>query len=251
MTDLLYMRNNYLRDFDAKVIRIDEDFVVLDRTAFYPLGGGQTSDKGFLNDEASRIAIHEVRKVEGEIRHFTSDHITFASVANVHGELDWAHRYECMRFHTAQHVLSRYLQLNYGVETVGNIITPGKSRADYAPLDDFGNEMKAEVEAGVNALLTQNLEVETRFMERKEAIKFLKDKDYQTRYLEMVPESVREFRVLIVGDYDASSCAGTHVSNTSEVGTIAIGKSTNVGAGKRRIYFRLWDEPHQLAANSF
>jgi len=239
MTDLLYMRDNYLKDFDAQVVRIAEDYIVLSQTVFYPLGGGQTSDKGFLNDESSRIAIREVRKVEGEIRHFTNDDITFAPGADVHGELDWEHRYECMRFHTAQHVLSRYLQLNYGVETVGNMITPGKSRADYAPLDDFGDEMKAEVEAGVNALLTQNLEVETRFMEREEAIKFLKDKDYQTRYLEMVPESVTEFRVLIIGDYDASSCAGTHVSNTSEIGTIKVGKSKNVGAGKQRIYFRL------------
>ncbi|MFX1265034.1 MAG: alanyl-tRNA editing protein, partial [Promethearchaeota archaeon] len=209
MTDLLYMRNNYLRDFDARVLRIGEDYVVLSQTVFYPLGGGQTSDKGFLNDESSRIAIHEVRKVEGEIRHFTNDDITFASGADVHGELDWEHRYECMRFHTAQHVLSRYLQLNYDVETVGNMITPGKSRADYSPLEDFGDEMKAEVEAGVNALLTQNLEVETRFMQREEAIRFLKQKNYQIRYLEMVPESVKEFRVLIIGDYDASSCAGT------------------------------------------
>jgi len=239
MTDLLYMRDNYIKNFDAKIERVGEDFVVLNQTAFYPLGGGQTSDKGFLNDEISRIAIHEVRKVEGEIRHFSNDDIAFAPGANVHGELDWEHRYECMRFHTAQHVLSRYLQLNYEVETVGNMITPGRSRADYSPLDDFGDEMKADVEAGVNALLTQNLEVETRFMERAEAIKFLKDKEYQTRYLEMVPKSVKEFRVLIIGDYDASSCAGTHVSNTSEIGTIKIGKSKNVGAGKRRIYFSL------------
>jgi len=239
MTDLLYMRDNYIKNFDAKIERVGEDFVVLNQTAFYPLGGGQTSDKGFLNDEISRIAIHEVRKVEGEVRHFSNDDIAFAPGANVHGELDWEHRYECMRFHTAQHVLSRYLQLNYEVETVGNMITPGRSRADYSPLDDFGDEMKADVEAGVNALLTQNLEVETRFMERAEAIKFLKDKEYQTRYLEMVPKSVKEFRVLIIGDYDASSCAGTHVSNTSEIGTIKIGKSKNVGAGKRRIYFSL------------
>ncbi len=241
MTDLLYMRNNYLKDFDARIVRIGEDFVVLNQTAFYPLGGGQTSDKGSLNDEASRIAVHDVRKVEGEIRHFTNDEIVFVPGADIHGELDWEHRYECMRFHTAQHVLSRYLQLNYDVETVGNMITPGKSRADYAPLDDFSDEMKAEVEAGVNALLTQDLEVETRFMEREDAIRFLQSKNYQTRYLEMVPESVTEFRVLIIGEYDASSCAGTHVSNTSEVGTIAIGKSKNVGAGKRRIYFRLVD----------
>jgi Ser-tRNA(Ala) deacylase AlaX len=119
------------------------------------------------------------------------------------------------------------------------MITPGKSRADYAPLENFDDEMKRDVEAGVNALLTQNFAVDTRFMARDEAIQFLREKGYQTRYLEMVPKGVTEFRVLIIGDYDAASCAGTHVSNTSEIGTIQIGKSKNVGAGKRRIYFRL------------
>ncbi len=187
----------------------------------------------------SVLNIHEVRKVEGEIGHFTNDDIQFVAGVNVHGELDWEWRYECMRFHTAQHVLSRYLQLNYGLETVGNMITPGRSRADYSPLEDFGEEMKREVEAGVNSILIQNLDVATQFMARQEAIEFLRDKGYQTRYLEMVPESVTEFRVLVIGDYDAASCAGTHVSNTSEIGKIQIGKSKNVGAGKRRIYFSL------------
>ncbi len=239
MTDLLYMKDNYLREFEATVKKASEDYVVLDKTVFYPLGGGQASDKGTLSDGKSVLTIHEVRKVEGEIGHFTKDDVQFVVGASVHGELDWEWRYECMRFHTAQHVLSRYLQLNYGLETVGNMITPGRSRADYSPLEDFGEEMKREVEAGVNSILTRNLDVVTQFMARKEAIAFLHDKGYQTRYLEMVPESVTEFRVLVIGDYDAASCAGTHVSNTSEVGKIQIGKSKNVGAGKRRIYFSL------------
>jgi misacylated tRNA(Ala) deacylase len=144
-----------------------------------------------------------------------------------------------MRFHTCQHVLSRYLQINYGVETKGNNIKPGESRADYTPLESFGEEMKREVEAGVNEILSKNLPVEIRSMPRADAIAFLEERDYQTRYLEMVPKSVEVFRVLLIGDYDAASCAGTHVANTSEVGRIQIGKSKNVGAGVRRIYFKL------------
>ena len=76
-------------------------------------------------------------------------------------------------------------------------------------------------------------------MPRNEAISFLEERGYQTRYLEMVPKSVKEFRVLIIGEYDVASCAGTHVANTREIGGIQINKSKNVGAGKRRIYFRL------------
>jgi misacylated tRNA(Ala) deacylase len=129
--------------------------------------------------------------------------------------------------------------LNYGVETKGNNIKPGKSRADYTPLESFDEEMKREVEAGVNAILSQNLPVEIRTMPRADAISFLEEKKYQTRYLEMVPKSVEEFRILLIGDYDAASCAGTHVANTSEIGRIQIGKSKNVGHEVRRIYFKL------------
>jgi misacylated tRNA(Ala) deacylase len=242
MTDLLHMRDNYLREFDAVIQKAGEDYLVLDRTAFYPLGGGQASDRGQLSKGDKSIQVHEVRKVEGEIRHFTKDSIPFEKGAAIHGELDWSYRYECMRFHTCQHVLSRYLQLHYDVETVGNMITPGKSRADYSPLESFDEEMKRTVEEGVNEILKQKIPVDIRFMARDEAIEFLNNRGYQTRYLEMVPKSVKEFRVLTIGDYDAASCAGTHVANTNEIGNIRIGKSKNVGAGKRRIYFTL-DNP--------
>jgi misacylated tRNA(Ala) deacylase len=238
MTELLHMSDNYLREFDAIVTESGAEYIVLDKTAFYPQGGGQSSDQGELTDGDRIVSVKEVRKIEGEVRHII-DGPSFEIGTSVHGTIDWTRRYECMRFHTCQHVLSRYLQLNYGLETVGNNIKPGESRADYAPLESFNEEMKREVEAGVNAILHQNLPVEIRNMPRAEATSFLKEKGYQTRYLEMVPKSVKDFRVIIIGEYDAASCAGTHVANTSEIGEIQIGKSKNVGAGKRRIYFKL------------
>jgi misacylated tRNA(Ala) deacylase len=239
MTELLYMRDNYLREFDSVVEKVGEDYLVLDQTAFYYLGGGQSSDRGSLSSEGTSLMIHEVRKAEGEIRHFTRDSIPFGVGTEVHGELDWDSRYKCMRFHTAQHLLSRYLQLEYGLTTVGNMIAPERSRADFTPIQSFDDAMKREVEEGVNALFAKEMDVETKMMPRAEAITFLNERGYQTRYLEMVPESVTDFRVLIIGDYDAASCAGTHVANTREIGTIKIGKSKNVGAGKQRIYFSL------------
>lgn len=232
------MSDNYLREFDAVIESSGEDYVILNRTAFYPEGGGQSTDHGTLSDGSRMVNVLEVRKIEGEVRH-KLDGPPFDNGAMVHGKIDWERRYENMRFHTCQHVLSRYLQLNYNVETKGNNITPGRSRADYTPLESFDEDMKRKVEAGVNEILDRNLEVEIKFMPRAEAISFLKEREYQTRYLEMVPKSVQEFRVLIIGDYDAASCAGTHVKNTSEIGHIQIGKSKNVGAGVRRIYFKL------------
>ena len=238
MTELLHMSDNYLRSFDATVISSGEGYVVLDKTAFYPEGGGQSSDRGTLSDGTSTVNVTEVRKIEGEIRHKFAGP-SFETGTTIKGELDWEYRYECMRFHTAQHILSRHLQLKYGVETVGNNIKPGESRADYSPLESFDEDMKRDVEAAVNEKMSENIDVEISFMPRNEAIDFLNERGYQTRYLDMVPKSVKEFRVLIIGDYDAASCAGTHIKNTSEIGTLLIGKSKNVGAGKRRIYFRL------------
>jgi len=232
------MKDNYLKEFDARVLSSGSNYVVLDRTAFYPEGGGQSSDKGSLSDGSRVVTVTSVRKEEGEIRH-NLDGDSFVTGTAVRGEIDWSSRHRCMRFHTAQHILSRYLQLNYNLETVGNNITPDESRADYSPLESFDDEMKRKVETGVNAIIRQNLEVEIKFLPRSEAISFLEERGYQTRYLEMVPASVKEFRVLIIGDYDVASCAGTHVANTREIGGIQIGKSKNVGAGKRRIYFGL------------
>ena len=239
MTELLYMRDNYVREFEAMVVESGEDFVALDRTAFYPEGGGQSGDRGIITMGDTSVKVSGTRKVEGKVLHILGGPNPFKPSDTVNGILDWDYRYECMRFHTGQHVLSRYLQLNYGLETVGNNITPGKSRADYHPIESFDDDMKRDVEAGVNEILRKNLDVEIKFMPRSEAINFLEERGYQTRYLEMVPKSVKEFRVLLIGDYDAASCAGTHVANTREIGQIQIGKTKNVGANKRRIYFSL------------
>jgi Ser-tRNA(Ala) deacylase AlaX len=239
MTELLYMHDNYIRKFEARILEMKEDSLVLDRTAFYPEGGGQAGDRGAIQQGSTSVEVIGTRKIEGQVRHLLAEPPSFDISEVVTGVLDWDYRYECMRFHTGQHVLSRYLQLNYGLETVGNHITPGKSRADYHPLESFDEDMKREVEAGVNEILAKNLDVEIKFMPRLDAIKFLEERGYQTRYLDMVPKSVKEFRVLIIGAYDAASCAGTHIANTSEIGAIKIGKTKNVGAGKRRIYFSL------------
>jgi len=239
MTELLHMHDNYIREFEAKITEVGDGFLVLDRTAFYPEGGGQIGDQGIILYDAHDVKVTTAKKQDGAIRHLIDGDFQFEVGASVNGILDWERRYECMRFHTAQHILSRYLQLHYGAITVGNQITPGKSRADFSPLESFDESMKAEVEKGVNTILSQDNDVIIKFMPRDEAITFLGSKGYQVRYLEMVPKSVKEFRVISIGDYDAASCAGTHVANTKEIGEIKIGKSKNVGAGKRRIYFTL------------
>ncbi len=239
MTELLHMRDNYIREFDATVTGVGPDFVVLDRTAFYPEGGGQSGDRGVLSDGEHTVRVVDTRKSGGEVRHILESAPPFSAGASVHGVLNWDWRYECMRFHTAQHVLSRYLQTVHGLETVGNMIHPGKSRADFRPIDHFTDELKREIETQVSSILARGMDVKIEFIPRAEAIALLQEKGYQTRYLEMVPKSVEEFRLVIIDDYDYAACAGTHVANTREIGSIVVGKTKNVGAGKQRLYFSL------------
>jgi misacylated tRNA(Ala) deacylase len=231
------MRDNYIREFDATVVDLTNDSIVLDKTAFYPEGGGQLGDKGTLSFESVHVPVVDTKKRDGRVYHITSEKIPFSIGNVVRGSIDWQQRYELMRFHTAQHILSRYLQMNYGLETVGNQISHGSSRADYSPIEQFDDEMKQAVTLGVNEIISSGLEVQIAFMPRERAINYLREKGYQYRYVEMVPKSVREFRIITIGDYDAASCAGTHVANTKEIGAISIGKTKNVGAGKRRLYF--------------
>ena len=239
MTELLHMRDNYLREFDALVVDIGPDYVVLDRTAFYPEGGGQSGDQGTLSDGDNTARVVDTRKKGNEVYHMIEGPVPFEKGASVHGVLDWDRRYECMRFHTAQHILSRYLQTTHGLVTVSNMIHPGRSRADFQPIDHFTAELKQEIEQEVNAIISRGLDVRIEFMPRDEAIALLQEKGYQTRYLEMVPKSVTEFRLVIIDDYDYAACAGTHVANTREIGKLVIGKTKNVGAGKQRLYFSL------------
>lgn len=239
LTEMLYMKDNYLKEFDAKVMGLTKDSIILDRTAFYYEGGGQIGDSGLLRKDDFEIRVVDTQKRESVVHHIVKDAHPFKIGDSVVGELNWAQRYECMRFHTAQHILSRYLQVNHGLETVGNQISCGHSRADYYPIEQFDEEMKVSVAEGVNEILARNLPVMIDFLPRNQAIEFLREKGYQYRYLEMVPDDVVEFRVVTIGDYDAASCAGTHVANTSEIGSIEIGKTKNVGTGKRRVYFSL------------
>jgi Ser-tRNA(Ala) deacylase AlaX len=239
MTELLYMRDNYVKEFEAVVEKVTEDSIITDRSAFYPEGGGQVGDRGFFKNANSTMEVVNTKRRNRQVHHISKDEIPFDSGDRVLGILDWDRRYELMRFHTAQHLISRYLQMNYDLETVGNQIKPGQSRADYSPINDFTNEMIADLEEGIADLVSKGIDVQIQFMPREKAVEFLHERGYQTRYLDMVPDSVKEFRILLIGDYDASSCAGTHVRNTREIGGITIDKTKNVGSGKQRIYFSL------------
>lgn len=241
-TEMLYMKDNYKKKFTAEVVSSGENYVVLDKTAFYPLGGGQESDSGKLFYNEQEFTVKNVRREKGEVRHFleTDDSLP-PKGAKVEGKLDWEKRFTHMRYHTAIHVLSRFMQLEYDAEVVGNNISTRSGRADFNLEEALTEEQLGLIEKEVNKKISQNLPVEINFMPRKEAIAFLQEKGYQTDYIDMVPDSVKIFRIIAIDDYDYASCAGTHVSNTSEIGQIQVVKRRSMGTGKERITLALKD----------
>lgn len=236
MTEMLYMKDvesNYIKEFDAKVIERGFDYVVLDRTAFYPLGGGQPSDTGSLVWPGGRAEVKEVTKKEGVRHHLVQNPDIVPE--DVHGVLNWERRYAHMRMHTAQHIVSGVVYDLFKARTVGNQLYHDRSRIDFAPVK-FTDEMIAEVEKKCNEILSSSARVEICTTSR---VELEKDVDAQRANLDLLPKSVQELRVVKIEQYDVCPCAGTHVRSLSELGDVKITKRENKGKDRERITYEL------------
>ena len=236
MTELLYMKDtesNYIREFEAKVLERGFDYVVLDRTAFYPLGGGQPSDTGYLEWPGGKAEVREVTKKEGIRHHLVQNPEGIPD--KVKGVLNWDKRYAHMKMHTAQHIVSGVVYDLWKARTVGNQLYHDRSRIDFAPIK-FSDEMIAQLESKVNEILATGASVEIRTENRTELEKNI---DVQRANLDLLPKSVQELRVVKVEEYDVCPCAGTHVRSLSEIGKIKVVKKENKGKDRERITYEL------------
>ena len=228
MTKLLFLEDCYLKEFDAKVARQGKDYVVLDKTAFYPLGGGQPADTGTLNG----VQVTDVRKEKGEVRHFAEPLI----VGDVHGVLDWEQRYARMRMHTAQHLLSALILDKYGSETVGNQIHEEKSRMDFFPFTLAKEEMSGIV-GEFNKAVDEKHDVKIYFTTREDVL--AKVDERRRKLFERIPQSVKKVRMVEIVGIDLCPCAGTHVKSLGEIGHVEIQKVESKGKGIKRVTFGL------------
>ncbi len=236
MTELLYMKDiesNYIREFEASVVERGFDYVVLDRTAFYPLGGGQPSDTGRLEWPGGQAQVREVTKKEG-VRHHLAQNPELVP-DRVHGVVDWEKRYGHMRMHTAQHIVSGVVYDLWKARTVGNQLYHDRSRIDFAPVK-FTDEMISELESRTNEILATGAKVEIATEDRSELEKSV---DSQRANLDLLPKSVQELRVVRVPGYDVCPCAGTHVRSLAEIGRIKVVKRENKGKERERITYEL------------
>ncbi|WP_256686392.1 alanyl-tRNA editing protein [Halococcus qingdaonensis] len=237
MTEQLYLPDDdYRREFDARVEDIDESdrTIVLDRTLFYKEGGGQPPDHGRLSFESGECRVVDVRKDHGEIRHTIEGDLPKKG-ATVHGELDWERRFAHMRYHTAQHVVSKVVLDEYGASTAGNRIHDDHARIDFAPAAFDEDDLRA-IEERSNALIERDLPVEKE--NRPRATLEAETPDGRSN-LDLIPDDVDPLRAVTIGDVDVCPCGGTHVDRLGELGELTIVDRSSKGADTERIEFVL------------
>ena len=238
-TELLYLTDAYLREFDATVVEVDlvAGRVALDRTAFYATGGGQPHDTGTL---AGR-AVVDVRKEGPLVWHTRSDAgadaAPLAEGDTVHGEVDWDRRHGLMRTHTALHVLCGVIWNEWGKAVTGGNMEPLGARMDFE-FDPLPEGFGATVEQRVNEELAAARPIEVTFLPRDVA---LADPDLIRTKVNLIPESVTEIRVVDIVGLDKQADGGTHVRSTDEVGRIRVVKTESKGKANKRIRIEVLD----------
>lgn len=238
-TTVLYMEERrgqepdpcYLREFDARVMERGADFVVLDRTAFYAEGGGQPSDTGVLRGPGGEAKVLRVTKEKGVIKHFV-DRLPEAD--EVHGVVNWDQRYQHMRMHTSQHLMSGLVWKIFGARTVGNQIHADHSRVDFQPANFAPADLR-RIEDECNRVIGEAQEV--RIFEEDRVV--VDHKIGDRSLLDLIPPSIRRLRVIQVGDADYCPCGGTHLRNTSEIGGVRILEKRSKGKETDRIVYEL------------
>ena len=233
MTEALYLEASDQRSFEATVDRVAGDRVVLDRTCFYPTGGGQPHDTGRLTADGAAWSVTDVQKKD-TIYHTLDGGPPEAGTA-VTGELDWDRRYAHMRYHTAQHLLSAVLLDAFDAETTGNQLYADRARIDCA-YDRFEDTDLRAIESRINALIDEDLPVTWYELDRATAEAEL---DPERTRLDLLPSSITTVRIVEIEGYDRTACAGTHVASTGAIGAFEIAGRETKGAEEERLTFTL------------
>ena len=239
-TQPLFSTDAYLRTFEAKVLEVDEagSRVALNRTAFYPGGGGQPHDLGQMtwgDGSASVIAV----KQEGPLiwHELTANQGAPAPGAELHGAIDWERRHLLMRTHTALHVLCGVIYADYGVAVTGGNMKPGEGRLDFE-LEAMSTELGAWAERRVNEEIARARRILVDFVSRADAAQ---DPALIRTKADLIPRTVDPLRVIDIVGLDKQADGGTHVATTAEVGRITVTKTESKGRANKRIRITVAD----------
>lgn len=228
MTETLYTKQAYLKEIEATVIHIVENGVILDKTIFYPRGGGQPEDKGLIIAGREYEVTGFERNEEGII-HKVEPGLAVGDIVKL--KIDWEYRYQLMRHHTALHILSAVVNRKFeNTKVTGGNISFDKARLDF-DLSEFKKDMAQGVVDEVNTEIERDHKVSVSFMAREEVEKV---PELQRTNI-VLPESITTFRIVKIGDIDMQADGGLHVNSTNEIGRVKLVKTDNKGKGRKRV----------------
>jgi misacylated tRNA(Ala) deacylase len=238
MTELLYQTDSYLREFGACVVAADGAGrrVALDRTAFYPGGGGQPHDTGIVSLPSMTFPVIQVKKEGDAVWHVLGDGAAVpAEGQEITGFLDWDRRYALMRTHSALHILCGVVWRDYGAQVTGGNMDPGAGRMDFEFATMHG-DLVAEIEARCNQEVAAARDIRVKILPREEAFQI---PDLIRTKINLLPVGIKEVRTVEIVGLDLQADGGTHVANTREVGHIRVTDYKSKGAINKRIYIEL------------
>ncbi len=235
MTILLYQTDSYLQTFNATIVSVDEENrgLILDRTIFYPGGGGQPPDTGTLTTNGNKYIVKRAKKIGDKLLHLIEGDSPLPKVgATISGAIDWDQRYQLMRTHTAMHILCGVIFRDYGASVTGGSMEPLKGRMDFE-FETMHKELVAQIEKSINLEVSKTRPVEVKILPREQAFQI---PDLIRTKVNLLPEGIQEVRVVEIVGLDLQADGGTHVKNTSEVGGIRVVNYKSKGKINKRIY---------------
>ena len=234
MTELLAHTEAYLKEFEATVVAVnpEENAVALDKTAFYPGGGGQPCDYGWLNNQA----VSKVKRQDEHIWHWLDGELPTPGTT-IHGKLNWDRRYKLMRTHTAFHILCGVVWRDYGAQVTGGNMDVLKGRMDFE-FETLRQELVREIEEKLNVEVAAARNVRVKILPREEAFQI---PDLIRTKINLLPEGITEVRTIEIEGLDLQADGGTHVANTREVGAIKITGYKSKGKINKRIELEISD----------
>ncbi|AHC50939.1 alanyl-tRNA editing protein AlaX [Sulfolobus acidocaldarius SUSAZ] len=230
MNQKIYLSDCYVKEFRAKILKISPQGIVLDKTAFYPGGGGVENDTGYFVIDDKKYKVTSVKEINHEIYHEVENSQELKEGQEIKGEIDWERRYRMMRLHTASHVVASIAFTKYNSKITGGNISPEYAKDDF-DVDDKNKLIEIIDEA--NQVIKKNIPVKIYFLKRDEAMKI----PGIVKLAERMPPNVDTWRIVEIEGIDIQADGGPHVSNTKEIGEIKIIKVENRGKGRKRIYY--------------
>jgi len=238
MTILLYQTDSYLQEFEAHVTHVEPELkaIRLDQTAFYPGGGGQVFDTGYIESEGQIIPLIRAKSDPTGILHIldADDNLPHAG-AVIKGVIDWDRRYQVMRTHTAMHILCGVIFRDYGALVTGGDMEPLKGRMDFE-FESMTKELASHIEDAVNKEVLAEREVKIEILTREKALEI---PDLIRTKINLLPKHINKIRTVEIVGLDLQADGGTHVRNTREVGIVKIVDYKSKGKINKRIYLEL------------